>query len=95
MLHLNGTLRPTSGAIVVDGLPVTLQYLRQIRAIVGLVFQNPDDQLFSLTVFDDVAFGPLYMGLPLDEVELRVQRALTVVGMRGYEQRPTYRLSLG
>lgn len=95
LLHLNGTLRPASGAIVVDGLPVTAQNLRQIRARVGLVFQDPDDQLFSPTVFDDVAFGPLYMGLAPAEVGRRVQQALQAVGMTGYEQRPPHRLSLG
>ncbi|OAN44883.1 cobalt ABC transporter ATP-binding protein [Chloroflexus islandicus] len=95
LLHLNGTLRPASGAIVVDGLPVTAQNLRQIRARVGLVFQDPDDQLFSPTVFDDVAFGPLYMGLAPAEVDQRVQQALQAVGMTGYEQRPPHRLSLG
>lgn len=95
LLQLNGTLRPSSGAIVVDGLPVTPQNLRQIRARVGLVFQDPDDQLFSPTVFDDVAFGPLYMGLAPAEVDRRVQQALQAVGMTGYEQRPPHRLSLG
>ncbi|WP_322488263.1 ABC transporter ATP-binding protein [Chloroflexus sp.] len=95
LLHLNGTLRPASGTIVVDGLPVTAQNLRQIRARVGLVFQDPDDQLFSPTVFDDVAFGLLYMGLAPAEVGRRVQQALQAVGMTGYEQRPPHRLSLG
>lgn len=95
LLQLNGTLRPSSGAIVVDGLPVTPQNLRQIRARVGLVFQDPDDQLFSPTVFEDVAFGPLYMGLAPAEVDRRVQQALQAVGMTGYEQRPPHRLSLG
>lgn len=95
LLQLNGTLRPSSGAIVVDGLPVTPQNLRQIRARVGLVFQDPDDQLFSPTVFDDVAFGPLYMGLAPAEVGRRVQQALQAVGMTGYEQRSPHRLSLG
>lgn len=95
LLQLNGTLRPSSGAIVVDGLPITPQNLRQIRARVGLVFQDPDDQLFSPTVFDDVAFGPLYMGLAPAEVDRRVQQALQAVGMTGYEQRSPHRLSLG
>ncbi|MCX7858966.1 ABC transporter ATP-binding protein [Chloroflexus sp.] len=95
LLHLNGTLRPASGAIVVDGLPVTPQNLRQIRARVGLVFQDPDDQLFSPTVFDDVAFGPLYMGLAPAEAAQRVQQALQAVGMMGYERRAPHRLSLG
>lgn len=95
LLQLNGTLRPSNGAIVVDALPVTPQNLRQIRARVGLVFQDPDDQLFSPTVFEDVAFGPLYMGLAPAEVGQRVQQALQAVGMTGYEQRPPHRLSLG
>ncbi|WP_298490356.1 energy-coupling factor ABC transporter ATP-binding protein [uncultured Chloroflexus sp.] len=95
LLQLNGTLRPSSGTIVVDGLPVTSSNLGQIRARVGLVVQNPDDQLFSPTVGDDVAFGPRYMGLAPTEVDRRVRQALQAVGMTGYEQRPPHRLSLG
>jgi energy-coupling factor transporter ATP-binding protein EcfA2 len=62
---------------------------------VGLVFENPDDQLFSPTVFDDVAFGPLYMGLPKEEVLARVRLALEQVGMAGFEERLPHHLSLG
>jgi cobalt/nickel transport system ATP-binding protein len=62
---------------------------------VGLVFQDPDDQLFSPTVFEDVAFGPLHMGLPAADVRERVERALSAVAMRGYEARMPHHLSLG
>jgi cobalt/nickel transport system ATP-binding protein len=95
MLHLNGILRSTAGSIRVGGLPLTDQNLGQIRAMVGLVFQNPDDQLFSPRVNQDVAFGPLHMGLPEDEVRVRVERALAAVGMGGYAGRMSYHLSLG
>ena len=76
MLHLNGILTCQSGDVTVDGDRLTRHNLPAIRAMVGLVFQNPDDQLFSPTVLDDVAFGPLYMGLPREEVERRVREAL-------------------
>ena len=61
----------------------------------GLVFQDPDDQLFSPTVFEDVAFGPLHMGVPEAEIHERVERALAAVGMAGFERRLPHRLSLG
>ncbi len=94
MLHLNGLLQG-EGEIVVDGLPVQRENLPQIRARVGLVFQNPDDQLFSPTVFEDVAFGPLHMGLPEDEVRQRVAEALAQVGMDRYAERLSHHLSVG
>lgn len=94
MLHLNGILNG-EGHIEVAGLPVTEPNLPVIRARVGLVFQNPDDQLFSPTVFEDVAFGPLHMGLPEDEVRERVDWALAQVGMRDYADRLSHHLSLG
>ena len=72
MLHLNGLLKGERGTVEVAGLPVADPHLPLIRAKVGLVFQNPDDQLFSPTVFEDVAFGPLHMGLPEGEVRERV-----------------------
>jgi cobalt/nickel transport system ATP-binding protein len=62
---------------------------------VGIVFQDPDDQLFSPTVFDDVAFGPLHMGIPEAEIHARVERALASVGMAGFERRLPHHLSLG
>ena len=95
MLQLNGTLKPAHGSVTVGGLAVTKETIRRVRAEVGLVFQDPDDQLFSPTVFDDVAFGPLHMGLPADEVHRRVEAALGAVGMAGFDHRVPHRLSLG
>ena len=95
MLQLNGILEAQEGEVQVAGLPVTKPNLPTIRAKVGLVFQNPDDQLFSPTVFEDVAFGPLHMGLPEDEVRTRVARALEQVGMSNYADRLSHHLSVG
>jgi cobalt/nickel transport system ATP-binding protein len=95
MLQLNGTLRPSSGEVRVAGLTVDKSTLKRVRGEVGLVFQDPDDQLFSPTVFDDVAFGPLHMGLPADEVHRRVERALAAVGMAAFAHRVPHRMSLG
>ncbi len=94
MLHLNGILRG-SGLVRVGGLPLTEENLPYVRAAVGLVFQNPDDQLFSPTVFEDVAFGPLHMGLPEDEVHERVRAALAAVGMTEFASRLSHHLSMG
>jgi energy-coupling factor transporter ATP-binding protein EcfA2 len=69
--------------------------LGRVRAAVGLVFQDPDDQLFSPTVFDDVAFGPLHMGIDPDEIHDRVEQALAAVGLAGFERRLPHHLSLG
>lgn len=95
MLHLNGILRGQRGMVRVAGMPVVEDHLGRIRRLVGLVFQDPDDQLFSPTVFEDVAFGPLHMGLPEAEVRQRVQWALEAVGMAAYAERVPYHLSLG
>ncbi|HET7738041.1 MAG TPA: ABC transporter ATP-binding protein [Tepidiformaceae bacterium] len=95
MLHLNGILEPASGTIAIGGTRVDRKSIKRIRAEVGLVFQDPDDQLFSPTVFEDVAFGPLHMGLPEAEVRDRVTRALAAVGMEGFEKRLPHHLSLG
>jgi len=95
MLLLNGVLRTREGQIEVCSLPLTDETLGRIRAAVGLVFQNPDDQLFSPRVYQDVAFGPLHMGLPEDEVRARVGRALAAVGMSGYADRISHHLSSG
>jgi cobalt/nickel transport system ATP-binding protein len=94
LLHLNGILRG-KGAVRVAGLEMTDANLGKIRAAVGLVFQNPDDQLFSPTVFDDVAFGPLHMGLPETTVHARVQAALAGVDMTNYAERTPHHLSIG
>jgi len=94
LLHLNGILR-SNGLVKVFGRPVDDRNLMWLRSKVGLVFQNPDDQLFSPTVFDDVAFGPINMGYPEAEVRESVTRALDEVGMTGYEQRSPHHLSVG
>jgi cobalt/nickel transport system ATP-binding protein len=93
-LHLNGILTG-QGRVTVCGLEVCEQTLGRVRAAVGLVFQNPDDQLFSPTVFEDVAFGPLYQGLKTDEVSARVTSALASVSMQSYAQRISHHLSVG
>lgn len=95
LLHLNGVLRSLSGEIWIGGLPLTDENLGPIRAAVGLVFQNPDDQLFSPRVHQDVAFGPLHMGFDPAEVALRVDKALAAVGMTDYADRVSYHLSVG
>jgi len=95
LLHLNGVLHSSTGEICIGGLPVNDDNLGQIRARVGLVFQNPDDQLFSPRVYQDVAFGPLHMGLPEGEVKARVERALDAVGIRDYADRISHHLSVG
>ncbi len=94
MLHLNGILHG-QGDVRVAGLALDKKNLPVIRAMVGLVFQNPDDQLFSPTVFEDVAFGPLHMGLPEAEVRDRVAMALAQVGMGEYSVRLSHHLSVG
>jgi cobalt/nickel transport system ATP-binding protein len=95
MLHLNGILGEDQEAVQVAGLSLTKQNLPLVRAKIGLVFQDPDDQLFSPTVFDDVAFGPLYMGLPKAEIRARVTKALAQVGMADFGERLSHHLSLG
>ena len=95
MLHLNGINPPTHGSVRIGGTLVDRKSVKRIRAEVGLVFQDPDDQLFSPTVFEDVAFGPLHMGVPEVEIHERVERALAAVGMTGFERRLPHRLSLG
>lgn len=94
LLHLNGILNG-HGTVWIDGIRLSAATTRQIRALVGLVFQSPDDQLFSPTVFEDVAYGPLYQGLPLAQIEERVSTALSMVGMQDYRDRTSYHLSLG
>ncbi len=95
MLHLNGINTPTHGSVRIGGTLIDRTSVKRIRAEVGLVFQDPDDQLFSPTVFEDVAFGPLHMGVPESEIHERVERALAAVGMAGSERRLPHRLSLG
>ncbi|GAA2456534.1 ABC transporter ATP-binding protein [Streptomyces macrosporus] len=95
VLHLNGILAAGAGSVTVAGLPVDKANLAEIRRRVGIVFQNPDDQLFMPTVREDVAFGPASAGLRGAELEERVREALTRVGMEEYADRPPHHLSFG
>lgn len=95
LLHLNGCLTSTKGEIRIGDYPLTPKTLKAARRSVGMVFQDPDDQLFMPTVFDDVAFGPMSLGLPAQEVEERVILALETVGAVHLKNRPPYKLSGG
>jgi cobalt/nickel transport system ATP-binding protein len=94
VLHLNGLLSG-EGELEVAGLRVGKDTARELRSRVGVVFQDPDDQLFMPTVREDVAFGPLNMGLPRDEVETRVEESLRSVGMLHVLERAPHQLSMG
>ena len=98
LLHLNGLLHGGGGEVRIMGRQVReddKRALQEVRALVGVVFQDPDDQLFSPSVYEDVAFGPIYMGLPSDEVERRVKEALAQVGLDDYGDRMPFHLSGG
>ncbi|MEV5317167.1 ABC transporter ATP-binding protein [Streptomyces sp. NPDC052687] len=95
VLHLNGILTGGTGTVRVAGLPVDKRNMARIRRKVGIVFQDPDDQLFMPTVREDVAFGPAAAGLKGAELEARVDRALERVGMAAFRDRPPHHLSFG
>ena len=95
LLHLNGHLKPTRGEVRIGDAPLTPETTAAARRAVGMVFQDPDDQLFMPTVLEDVAFGPLNAGLPAGEVEQRVDNALNRVGMSHLKNRVPYHLSAG
>jgi cobalt/nickel transport system ATP-binding protein len=95
VLHLNGILAAGAGTVEVSGLPVEKPNLPEIRRRVGVVFQDPDDQLFMGTVRADVAFGPANLGVKGEALERRVQHALRQVGMEEYVDRPPHHLSFG
>jgi cobalt/nickel transport system ATP-binding protein len=95
VLHLNGILMPGLGSVTISGLPVARDNLLEIRRRVGIVFQDPDDQLFMGSVRDDVAFGPMNLGLRGAELDRRVVEALEAVGMQEYADRPPHHLSYG
>ena len=98
VMHLNGIHGAQHGSVEIDGVAVAVEdkdALKRIRSKVGLVFQDPDDQLFMPTVFEDVAFGPRNLGLSSSEVEARVADALTRVGMQDFAARPPHHLSFG
>ena len=94
LLHLNGILSG-DGEVKIDGLPVTKKSLPEIRRKVGLVFQNPDDQLFNPTVEEDVAFGPLNLGLSREEAGTRVRETLKQMNLEGFENKASHHLSYG
>jgi cobalt/nickel transport system ATP-binding protein len=93
--HFNGLLMPTSGKIYILDHEVSKANIDYVRQKVGLVFQNPDDQLFAPTVIQDIAFGPRNMGLPVKEIEERVEWALEVMELKGVEDKPPQKLSQG
>jgi cobalt/nickel transport system ATP-binding protein len=95
VLHLNGILQASAGSVAVSGLPVEKANLKEVRRRVGIVFQDPDDQLFMPTVRDDVAFGPRNLGLQGAELDRRVVDALEQVGMADLVDRPPHHLSFG
>ncbi|RLG34853.1 energy-coupling factor ABC transporter ATP-binding protein, partial [Methanosarcinales archaeon] len=95
MLHLNGILGGGEGSVEIFGDRIGSVDLKEIRKRVGIVFQDPDDQLFMPTLFDDVAFGPRNLGIPENEVKERVGRALRKVGLEGFEDRLPHHLSFG
>ncbi|MEV8633824.1 ABC transporter ATP-binding protein [Streptosporangium sp. NPDC051023] len=95
VMHLNGILTAGHGTVTVAGLPVGKKSLKEIRRRVGLVFQDPDDQLFMPTVREDVAFGPANLGIGGEELERRVKGALDRVGMLEAIDRPPHHLSFG
>ena len=96
-LHLNGIYQPDDGQVFIDGeeLKYDKKSLLKFRQKVGIVFQNPDDQIFAPTVEEDVAFGPLNLGLSMEEVQDRVDEALARVGMNGFEKTAPHHLSGG
>ncbi len=95
LLHMNGYLLPTSGNVTIGEVPLLKETRSEIRRKVGILFQDPDDMLFMPTVFDDVAFGPLNLGLPPDRVRERVREALLKVNAAGLEGKPPHHLSGG
>lgn len=95
ILHMNGLLLPSKGEVNIGGIKICKQTLPLVRQSVGMVFQNADDQLFMPTVYDDVAFGPLNMKLPFDEVEYRVKTTLKSVNAYHLKDRACHQLSGG
>lgn len=95
--HFNGLTEPTSGCVKIEGKPISFEKdeLLKVRQKVGIVFQDPNDQLFAPTVKEDIAFGPMNLGLSYDEVEKRVEDALKMVSMENYEDKTPHHLSGG
>lgn len=95
LMHMNGFLLPSSGSVRIGDLEIDKQTRREIRKKVGVVFQNPDEQLFMPTVYDDVAFGPLNLGLSAESVRERVIEALNTVNCLALKDKPPHHLSVG
>lgn len=95
LMLTNGLFTPSKGQVYVLSMPLNKENLYKIRRKVGLVFQNPEDQLFCPTLWEDVTFGPLNMDLPEDEVARRAKEALKAVGLDGYEDKAPHHLSVG
>lgn len=93
--HFNGIFKATSGSVLIRGEPITKQNIKEIRKFVGIVFQNPDDQIFSPTVEQDIAFGPTNLGLDAETIHHRVHEALRVVGIEHLAHRVPHHLSGG
>ena len=95
--HFNGLTEPTSGHVEIDGEKIIFEReeLLKVRQKVGIVFQDPNDQLFAPTVKEDVAFGPMNLGLDYDEVNKRIRESLEMVGMAGFEEKTPHHLSGG
>jgi len=93
--HFNGIFKPTSGSVLIRGEPITKLNIREVRKFVGIVFQNADDQIFSPTVEQDVAFGPTNLGLDEETIHHRVHEALKIVGIEDLANRVPHHLSGG
>ena len=93
--HFNGIFKPTSGSVLIRGEPITKGNIKEVRKFVGLVFQYPDDQIFSPTVEQDIAFGPTNLGLDDETVHHRVHEALKIVGIEHLANRVPHHLSGG
>lgn len=96
-LNLNGILQPSSGKVYYKGVPITYtpKALNKLRQSIGIVFQDPDTQLFSASVYQDVSFGPVNLGLPEAEARKRTENALKRTGTYEFRQKPTHSLSYG
>ncbi|WP_319578219.1 ATP-binding cassette domain-containing protein [uncultured Methanospirillum sp.] len=95
MKHFNGIITPKSGEVLVDGERVSKENLRLVRQKIGMVFQNPDDQIFAPTVREDIAFGPTNLSLPLEVIQERVQQSLQLLEIEHLADRPPHHLSGG
>ncbi|EHQ35749.1 ATP-binding cassette domain-containing protein [Methanoplanus limicola] len=93
--HFNGILKPESGEVLIRGEHISKSNIKEIRKLVGIVFQNSDDQVFSPTVEEDVAFGPTNLGLDDDTVSHRVDEALRILSIEHLRERPPHQLSGG